>query len=86
MVQLGMQLGAERLTSYSKKFGFGSITGVDLPGEECGILYNPKDMYEPDVATMSIGQGIAVTPLQMLRAICAIANGGELIQPYIVKR
>lgn len=86
MVQLGMQLGAERLTSYSKKFGFGSITGVDLPGEECGILYNPKDMYEPDVATMSIGQGIAVTPLQMLRAICAIANGGELIQPYIVKK
>jgi cell division protein FtsI (penicillin-binding protein 3)/stage V sporulation protein D (sporulation-specific penicillin-binding protein) len=42
-------------------------------------------MYEPDVATMAIGQGIAVTPIQMLRAICAIANGGELLQPYIIK-
>lgn len=43
-------------------------------------------MYKPDIATMSIGQGIAVTPLQMLRAICAIANGGELLQPYIIDK
>lgn len=85
MVQLGMKLGAHKLIDYSKKFGFGEPTKVDLPGEESGILYNPEDMYEPDVATMAIGQGIAVTPLQMLRAICAIANGGELLQPYIVK-
>lgn len=86
MVQLGMQLGAERLISYAKKFGFGEPTGIDLPGEESGILYNPKDMYEPDVATMAIGQGIAVTPLQELRAICAIANGGQLVRPYIIKK
>ncbi len=86
MVQLGMQLGAERMIGYAKKFGFGSPTGVDLPGEESGILYNPKDMYEPDIATMAIGQGIAVTPLQELRAICAVANGGELLQPYIIKK
>lgn len=86
MVQLGMKLGAERMTSYAKKFGFGEPTGIDLPGEESGILYNPKDMYEPDIATMAIGQGISVTPLQVLRAICAIANGGELLQPYIVKK
>lgn len=86
MVQLGMELGADRLISYAKKFGFGAPTGVDLPGEESGILYDPKDMYEPDVATMAIGQGIAVTPIQELRAICAIANGGELLQPYIVKK
>ncbi len=86
MVQLGMRLGADRLIGYAKKFGFGSPTGIDLPGEEYGILYDPKMMYEPDVATMAIGQGIAVTPLQALRAICAIANGGELLQPYIVKK
>ena len=86
MVQLGMKLGAERMTSYAKKFGFGEPTGIDLPGEESGILYNPKDMYEPDIATMAIGQGISVTPLQVLRAICAIANGGELLQPYIVSK
>lgn len=86
MVQLGMQLGAERMTSYAKKFGFGEPTGIDLPGEESGILYDPKNMYEPDIATMAIGQGISVTPIQVLRAICAIANGGELLQPYIVKK
>lgn len=86
MVQLGMKLGAERLISYAKKFGFGAPTGIDLPGEESGILYRAEDMYEPDIATMAIGQGIAVTPIQELRAICAIANGGELLQPYIVKK
>ena len=85
MVQLGMELGAHKLTNYSKLFGFGEPTGIELPGEESGILYKAENMYEPDVATMAIGQGIAVTPIQMLRAICAIANGGELLQPYIIK-
>ena len=86
MVQLGMELGARRMIDYAKRFGFGSPTGIDLPGEEHGILYRAQDMYEPDIATMAIGQGIAVTPLQELRAICAIANGGELLKPYIVKK
>lgn len=86
MVQLGMELGAYKLISYSEKFGLGSPTNIDLPGEEAGILYDPRNMYEPDVATMAIGQGIAVTPLQILRAICSIANGGDLMQPYIVKK
>ncbi len=86
MVQLGLELGAQRMIYYSKKFGLGLPTGIDLPGEENGILYNPDEMYEPDVATMAIGQGIAVTPIQVLQAICAIANGGELLQPYIVKK
>ena len=86
MVQLGMQLGAQRMIDYSKTCGFGSVTGIGLRGEEEGILYNPDHMYQPDIATMSIGQGIAVTPLQMLRAICAIANGGELLQPYIIDK
>ncbi|MDO4178066.1 MAG: penicillin-binding transpeptidase domain-containing protein [Phascolarctobacterium sp.] len=86
MVQVGMELGAKRMIDYSKKFGFGTETGIDLPGEESGILYKAEDMWQPDIATMSIGQGIAVTPIQVLRAISAIANGGELLQPYIVKR
>lgn len=86
MVQLGLQLGSQRLIAYSKKFGLGQPTGINLPSEESGILYDPKNMWEPDVATMAIGQGIAVTPLQILRAICAIANGGELLQPYVVKK
>lgn len=86
MAALGMKLGGEKETEYAKQFGFGEVTGSDVPGEEAGILYDPKDMVPSDVATMGIGQGIAVTPLQMLRAICAIANGGTLLRPYIVKR
>jgi len=86
MAELGLKLGGERETEYARQFGFGTETGSDIPGEEAGILYNPKDMVPSDEATMAIGQGIAVTPLQMLRAICAIANGGTLVKPYIVKR
>lgn len=87
MVQLGMSIGKKNLMEYAQRFGFGSPTGLDeLPGEEAGILYNWKDMWDPDLATASIGQGIAVTPIQVLRAICAIANGGELVQPYIVHK
>ena len=86
MADLGMKLGGKRLTEYTKKFGFGTVTGIELPGEEEGILYDPDEMRLPDIATMSIGQGLAVSPLQMLRAICAIANGGELVKPYIVKK
>lgn len=86
MVQLGMELGSKRIIEGSKNFGFGEETGIDLPGEESGILYEAKNMWRPDIATMSIGQGIAVTPIQVLRAICAIANGGELLKPYIVQK
>ena len=86
MADLGMKLGAAKMNEYTKKFGFGQATGIELPGEEDGILYNTNDMRLPDIATMSIGQGIAVSPLQMLRAICTIANGGELIKPYIVQK
>lgn len=86
MAHLGLKLGGERMTEYAKKFGFGSVTGSDVPGEQAGILYDPKEMIPSDEASMSIGQGIAVTPLQMLRAICVIANGGELLKPYVVDK
>lgn len=86
MAALGLKLGGERETAYARQFGFGSKTGTDVPGEEEGILYDPKDMVPSDVATMGIGQGIAVTPLQMIRAISAIANGGKLVRPYIVAK
>ena len=66
-------------------YGFGSKTGIELPGEGDGILYEPDDMSKLDVATMSIGQGIAVTPLQMVRAFGAIANGGSMMKPHIIK-
>ncbi|MDU3879217.1 MAG: penicillin-binding transpeptidase domain-containing protein [Veillonella sp.] len=68
-----------------RDYGFGSETGIELPGEGAGILYNPEDMSKLDVATMSIGQGIAVTPLQMVRAFGALANGGAMMKPHIIK-
>ena len=83
--QVGLRLGADRLMSYAKNFGFGEPTGIDLPGEESGILFNPEDMRESDMATSAIGQSIAVTPLQLVTAMSAIANDGVLLKPHIVK-
>ena len=83
--QVGLELGAERLTKYAKLFGFGTPTGVELPAEEQGILFDPAQMRASDVATMSIGQSIAVTPLQLITAMSAIANDGVLLKPHILK-
>ncbi len=82
---IGLDLGAERLTRYAKIFGFGEPTGIELPGEEAGILYNPNEMVDSDIATMAIGQSIAVTPLQLVTAVSAVANDGILLKPHIVK-
>ncbi len=84
-VQIGMRLGAYKLIEYAKAFGFGKATGIELPGEEEGLLFKPEDMRDSDVATMSIGQSIAVTPLQLITAVSAIANEGVLLRPYIIK-
>lgn len=84
-VQVGMQLGAKKLDEYVHSFGFGKVTDVGLPGEEVGILFNPNDMRDSDLATMSIGQSIAVTPIQLVTAMSAIANKGMLLKPYILK-
>ena len=82
---LGLDLGAERLMKYTKLFGFGELTGIELPGEEEGILYDPSEMVDSDIATMAIGQSIAVTPLQLITAVSAVANDGILLKPHIVK-
>ena len=83
---VGLDLGAEKLISYAKLFGFGELTGIELPGEEAGLLYEPYEMVDSDIATMAIGQSIAVTPLQLITAFCAIANDGILLKPHIVKQ
>lgn len=82
---IGLLTGGETLTRYAKAFGFGKPTGIELPGEGSGILFEPKDMRPIDVATMSIGQSIAVTPLQMVQAYSAIANGGKIVKPHIIQ-
>ena len=82
---IGLLTGGKTLTEYALKFGFGKPTGIELPGEGAGILFNPDDMRDIDVATMSIGQSIAVTPLQMLQAYSALANGGQMVKPHILR-
>jgi stage V sporulation protein D (sporulation-specific penicillin-binding protein) len=84
-VQVGMKLGAAKLNDYVRAFGFGKITGIELPGEEEGLLFHPRDMKDSDLATMSIGQSVAVTPLQLLTAVSAIANNGVLLKPHIIR-
>jgi len=80
------KLGKERVYEYLKKFGFGDSTGIDLPGESSGILSSPKSWSDVQFVTIAFGQGISATPLQMALAFAAIANGGELLRPHIVKR
>ena len=79
-------LGQDKLYTYIKKFGFGSVNGIDLPGEENGII-RPKDTWLPvDMTTLPMGQGISCTALQLVSAISAIANGGNLMKAFIVRR
>ena len=85
MVRMGLDMGGKMLVEGARKFGFGSATGIELPGEGDGILYNPNDMIPGDVASMSFGQGIAVTPLQMVQAMGALANEGKMMRPHIVR-
>ncbi len=82
---IGLELGADTLSKYARIFGFGEITGIELPGEEAGILYEPDEMVDSDIATMAIGQSIAVTPLQLITAVSSVANDGILLKPHVVK-
>jgi stage V sporulation protein D (sporulation-specific penicillin-binding protein) len=84
-IQVGQRLGKENLYKYLQEFGFGARTGIDLPGEESGVLRNKKEATNLDLATMCIGQSIAVTPIQLITGACAIANSGKLMKPYLVK-
>ncbi len=84
MTKIGARLGAERLHHYLTKFGMGQSSNLGLKGESAGILRPVKSWAAIDVATHSFGQGIAVNPLQMVRAIAAISNGGTLPQLRLV--
>lgn len=78
MTKVGIRMGSERLYSYLRRFGFGQSSQLGLPGESVGILRPEPTWSKVDVATHSFGQGVAVTPLQVVRAVAAIANGGIL--------
>ncbi|MEK7864673.1 MAG: penicillin-binding protein 2, partial [Nitrospirota bacterium] len=81
---IGMQLGRERVYKYAKRFGFGEKTGIDLPGEVSGWIRLPEKWSTGSIGAIAIGQEVAVTPLQILRAYSAIANGGVLVTPHVV--
>jgi cell division protein FtsI (penicillin-binding protein 3) len=83
-VMIGLKLGAERFDRWVRRFGFGRPTGIDLPGEQRGIVLRPRDYSGSSMGNMPIGQGIAVTPIQMAAAYTAIANHGLLREPYVV--
>lgn len=79
------RLGSERLMRYVRRFGFGLRTTRDFPAESGGIVHKPSALEEHDLARVAIGYTIAVTPLQMAAAMSAVANGGELLKPRIVR-
>jgi cell division protein FtsI/penicillin-binding protein 2 len=87
-VDISIKLGPNRFYAYLKRFGFGRLTGIDLEGEVTGRVKFPwdEDWYESDLGANSFGQGIAVTPLQMINAVAAVANRGVLMKPYVVDK
>ena len=84
IVFLVEQLGQKRFEEYFKKFGIGSETGIDLPNEASGLTKNLNSKVFVDSATAGFGQGIAITPIQTVRALAALGNGGKLVTPHIV--
>ena len=80
----GILLGQQRLYRYLQAFGFGQRTDIDLPGEVVGLLKSPREWGRRSLASISMGQEIGVTPLQMVSAVSAIANDGVLMKPYVV--
>lgn len=86
-MQMGAKIGAEKFWQYYQAFGFSETTGIDLPGESDDIFFSEDgSMTEVDLAVGSFGQNFSITPIQMVTAVSCVANGGNLIQPHVVKQ
>lgn len=85
-IEVGARVGRSTFMKYLKGFGFRDKTGIELPGETNGIFHSAEDFKEIDLATSSFGQSFNVTPLQMITMVSAVANGGRLMKPYLVKQ
>jgi cell division protein FtsI/penicillin-binding protein 2 len=85
---ISTSLGKDRFYNYVRRFGIGDLTGVDLANEGIGLVRLPgdQDWFPSDLGTNSFGQGLAVTPIQMITAVAAVANQGQLMRPYIVQK
>lgn len=86
LMQIGAALGNDEFCKYQELFGFGSSTGIDLPGEETGLLYEPDNMDPASLATNAFGQNFNVTMTQMASAFCSLINGGDYYKPHVVKQ
>jgi cell division protein FtsI (penicillin-binding protein 3) len=84
-IMIGQKLGKERLDRYIRAFGLGRETGLDFPGESAGLLLEPKHWSGTSIGTIPIGQGVAVTAVQMLGAYNTVANGGLWVEPRLVR-
>ncbi len=84
--KIAERVGRKKFYQYIRGFGFGHKTGIDLPGEAMGIIRRPKTWSKVALGNIAFGQGIAVTSIQLITAISAIANGGKLLKPYVVDR
>jgi cell division protein FtsI (penicillin-binding protein 3) len=84
-IKVGLRLGAPKFYNYIRAFGFGQSTGVDLPGESRGMLRRLGNWTPVSVGSISMGQEVGVTPLQMINAVSAIANGGLMVRPHVVR-
>ncbi len=84
-IKVGMKLGPERLGRYISRFGFGQAIAPDFRGENSGIVWNPARLDASALASVSMGYQVGVTPLQMAAAVSIVANGGELVEPHVVR-
>ena len=84
-IKVGLLLGPDRLSAYVRRFGFGRPLSPDFPGETPGIVWDPAKLDNSALASMSMGYQVGVTPLQMVAAVSSVANGGDLIEPRVVR-
>ncbi len=84
-IQVGLRLGPERLSRYVRRYGFGQALSPDLPSESSGLVWTPDSLTPRAIASISMGYQVAVTPLQVAAAVGAVANGGDLIAPRLVR-
>jgi cell division protein FtsI (penicillin-binding protein 3) len=84
-IKVGLRVGRDRLGAYVRRFGFGSQISPDFPGESPGIVWDPSKLNDSALASVAMGYQVGVTPLQMATAVSSVANGGELIQPRVVR-
>ncbi len=84
-IKIGLRLGAPRFDYYIEKFGFGQLTGIELPGESRGLLRRLENWTPSSIGSLAMGQEISVTPVQLVAAVSAIANGGWLPRPHVIR-